>query len=231
MPRRISTGGSGANVADLSFQGNVIRPTKADANLVFDPNGTGITTTNNAFTITDNTAATSSSSGSLVVSGGIGVGGDVYVGGTINIGSGGGINGTALNGTLADFTTLTTEGNFTVSEYTETMPAKTGATGTVVHDFTEGNNWYHSAIASNFTANFTNLPTTNNRKYTFTLYLLQGGTPYLANGLQIDNVPQTIRWAAYGAPTANANRFEALQFVCYRVSSQWTVFGSLQSHG
>jgi hypothetical protein len=168
----------------------------------------------------------------MIVSGGVGLGGNLYVGGSVNLGGGSGFNGTAIGGTSTGvFTALTTTATSTLAETTEITNAKISSVGIITHDFTEGNTWVHSIISGNFTANFTNVPTTNNRQYTMNLVLLQGATPYLANGVQIDGVTQTIRWAAYGAPTPNANRYEEVTFLLVRVASSWEVFGSLATHG
>jgi hypothetical protein len=61
------------------------------------------------------------------------------------------------------FTSPTFTGTTTLQQSTELLDTKTSATGTVVHDFSTSAIWYHSSISANFTANFTNVPTTNNR--------------------------------------------------------------------
>jgi len=233
MPRKISTGiAGGFTLGDVSLAGLSLGSAKANQNLILDANGTGDITTDAQIVVTNNTASSSSTTGAVVVSGGVATGGNLYVGGTVNLGGGTGFNSTAIGGTsTAIFTDLETTGTTTLAETTEVTNAKISAVGIITHDFTEGNTWVHSIISGNFTANFTNVPTTNNRQYTMNLVLLQGATPYLANGVQIDGVTQTIRWAAYGAPTAQANRYEEVTFTLIRFGSNWEVFGSLSTHG
>ena len=121
----------------------------------------------------------------------------------------------------------------TSQQSTEVYAAKTGATGTVVHDFSTGAIWSHASIASNFTANFTNVPTTVNRTIVLSLILLQGATPYIPNAVQIDGVGQTLNWQGGSAPTGGANKKEIVSFTLIRSEAgpAWTVLGSLTSYG
>jgi hypothetical protein len=113
----------------------------------------------------------------------------------------------------------------------ETVGVKTSATGTVVHDYAISNLFYHSGIAANFTANFTNVPTTNDRSNSVSLILVQGATPYICSAVQIDGAAQTIKWLNGSQPTGTANRTEVQSFSFVRTGSSWTVFGSLLSYG
>jgi hypothetical protein len=131
------------------------------------------------------------------------------------------------------FTNPTFTGTATFSKSTEIYFLKTGATGTVVHDFAESAIWSHENILANFTANFTNIPTTSGRITVVTLLLVQGATPRIPNAVQIDGVSQTIRWLNGSAPTGTANRGELVSFTLIRstIGSFWTVAGSLTSYG
>jgi hypothetical protein len=122
-------------------------------------------------------------------------------------------------------------GTTTVQQIQEIGQTKTGATGTVVHDWTTGNIFYHSTIAANFTANITNVPTTADRAYTTTLILKQGPTGYFANALQVNNSTTTILWANATGPTGTANRTEIESFTLYYTASTWTAFGQLTTFG
>ncbi len=107
----------------------------------------------------------------------------------------------------------------------------TNATGVVAHDYNQGGLWAHTTISSNFTANFTNVPTANNNVVSFSLILYQGATPYLASNVQIDGAAQTILWADAIVPTVTANRREIASFSLFRLAGAWTVTGSLSSFG
>jgi hypothetical protein len=121
----------------------------------------------------------------------------------------------------------------TSQQSTEVYNAKTSATGTVVHDFSTGAIWSHASMASNFTANFTNVPTTVNRTIVLTLILLQGATPYIPNAVQIAGVVQTLNWLGGSEPTGGANKKEIVSFTMIRSAAgpAWTVLGSLTSYG
>lgn len=107
----------------------------------------------------------------------------------------------------------------------------TGSTGTVAHSYTVGGIWIHTSIAANFTANFTNVPTTAGTVVSFTLILIQGATAYFPNAVQIDGVAQTINWFDGVAPTPLANKREIASFNLVRNSGAWIVFGSYSSFG
>lgn len=108
---------------------------------------------------------------------------------------------------------------------------KTSATGTVTHDLRTGCVFHHSSISANFTANFTNVPTTNDRNVYVVLFLIQGGTPYIPNAVQIDGSAQTINWANGSTPTGNANKKEVASFTLIRTGSAWTVLGNYATYG
>ena len=172
------------------------------------------TFTNNTSTrvvsIGHTTASTGFSTGALVVTGGVGIGG------TLNIGADLGISG---------LTTLT---------YTsEKLNTKTsaGSAGTVTHDLSTGSVFYHSSISNNFTANFTNVPTTNDRALGVTLILAQGVTPYMANVLQIDGTTQTVKWVNNTTPTGTASKVDIVGFSLIRTGSAWTVLGQYSTYG
>jgi len=122
-------------------------------------------------------------------------------------------------------------GTTTIQQTSEVLNTLTLATGTVIHDFSQGAIWVHSNISSGFAANFTNVPTTNNRTSVATVILLQGSTPYSVTSLQINSLTQTINWLNGTVPSVSANRKEIYSFALVRSSNSWTVFGSLTSYG
>jgi hypothetical protein len=147
-------------------------------------------------------------SGALIVAGGVGIGGTLNVGADLSI---------------SGLTTLT---------YTsEKLNTKTSATGTVTHDLSTGSVFYHSSISNNFTANFTNVPTTNDRAIGVTLVLAQGVTPYMSTALQIDGSAQTIKWVNNSTPTGTASKVDIVGFSLIRTGSAWTVLGQYSTYG
>lgn len=113
----------------------------------------------------------------------------------------------------------------------ETSSTLTGSTGTVAHNYNTTGIWVHSSIAANFTANFTNVPTTAGVVISFTLILLQGATAYYPSAVQIDGVAQTINWFEGTAPSPLANKREIVSFNLLRNSGAWIVFGSYSTFG
>jgi hypothetical protein len=127
----------------------------------------------------------------------------------------------------ADKASPTFTGTVTIQQVSELMNGKTGATGVVAHDFSTGAIFYHTSIASDFTANFTSVPTTNDRAIALTLVLFQGGTPYIPSAVQIAGGGQTINWANGITPTGTSTGIDVVTFTLTRISSVWTVLGQL----
>ena len=128
---------------------------------------------------------------------------------------------------------LTTNGLGTLSfedKNVENIDPKTGATGTVTHDLNTAAVFYHSSISANFTANFTNADTTNNKTTSIALVLAQGATAYMPTAVQIGGVSQTIIWQGGSAPTGTASGTDVVSFTLIRTGSAWTVIGSGTSY-
>jgi hypothetical protein len=106
-----------------------------------------------------------------------------------------------------------------------------GATGTVVHNTTTSGVFYHTAPAANFTANFTNVPTTGDRITTVALIIAQGVTQYMPTVVQIGGAAQTIEWFGGSVPGGTANGFDIVSFTLIRQSSTWTVLGASSTYG
>jgi hypothetical protein len=126
---------------------------------------------------------------------------------------------------------MTVNGLLSAQQLEETVQAKTGATGTVAHDWSSGSIFNHSSITANFTCNVTNLTPVTNKAYTITLMLIQGGTGYYASALQIGGVGQTINWQGGTTPTPTANKKEIESFTMYYNGSAWTIYGQYTSFG
>jgi hypothetical protein len=129
------------------------------------------------------------------------------------------------------FTSPTFTGTTTLQQNSEILNTKTSATGTVTHDFSTGSIWYHSSISANFTANFTNIPTTDNRTTVVTLILSQGGTAYIPNAVQINSSSVTINWLGSEEPEGTAGGKDIVSFTLIRVSGNWVLLGSLSPYG
>ena len=126
---------------------------------------------------------------------------------------------------------VTFQGLTTMDGITEVLNTKTGATGVVAHDFATGSIFYHTSLAANFTANITNVPTTNNRTIGVALVLSQGGTAYIPTALQIDGSAVTIKWADASVPSGNTNQVDVVSFTLIRTGSAWIALGVLNTFG
>jgi hypothetical protein len=109
----------------------------------------------------------------------------------------------------------------------ERFSSLTSATGTVAHDCANGTVFYHTSISANFTANFTNLELDSSYATAITLVLVQGGTAYIPNAVQIGGVGQTINWQGNAEPTGTTNRIDAVSFTILNNSGTYTVLGQL----
>ena len=136
-----------------------------------------------------------------------------------------------IGGTLNVGVDLFISGLTSLTYTSEKLNTKTSATGTVTHDLSTGSVFYHSSISSNFTANFTNVPTTNDRAIGVTLVLAQGVTPYMSTALQIDGSAQTIKWINNSTPTGTASKVDIVGFSLIRTGSAWTVLGQYSTYG
>lgn len=134
-----------------------------------------------------------------------------------------------FQGYEGSWTSFVTSGSVPLlSEVSSTI---NGATGTIVHNTTTGGVFYHTAPAANFTANFTNVPTTDDRITTVALIIAQGVTQYMPTAIQIDGAAQTIEWFGGSVPGGTANGFDIVSFTLIRQSSTWTVLGASSTYG
>jgi hypothetical protein len=143
---------------------------------------------------------------------------------------GSGVTSSSLT-SVGTLTSLAVGGTTTLQQITEVMNRKTGATGTVAHDYSTGDVFYHSSISANFTANFTNIPTTSDRVITLTLILSQGATPYIPSAFQRDGNAISINWACGTTPTGRASKTDIVTFLLVNANGTFTVYGQLSSFG
>jgi len=133
---------------------------------------------------------------------------------------------------LGTLTSLTVSGTVSYGLASDILATKTGATGVVTHDLSaSGSTFYHTTPAANFTANFTNVPTTNDRIVTVSLLIVQGATAYMPTAVQIGGVAQTIKWIGAQTPTGSPSYSDVVSFILIRTGSAWTVFGQAAYYG
>jgi hypothetical protein len=126
---------------------------------------------------------------------------------------------------------LSVSGTAVLQQSTEVLNVKTGATGIVTHDFDTGAIWFHTGVLAGFTANFTNIPTVNNRATVVTIMVLQGSTAYLPAAIQINGSAQSVNWLGGVLPTGTANKIDLVSYTIMRINNAWNVIGSLSNYG
>jgi hypothetical protein len=119
-------------------------------------------------------------------------------------------------------------GNTLIQQSQERFSTISGATGTVVHNFSNGGIFVHSSISANFTANITNLPNAVGRASVVTLLLQQGTTGRICSAVTISGVSQTIRWLNGVIPTPTNNAVDTEVFTIFQTdASTYIVLGQL----
>ena len=224
------TGGISGQVVSTDGAGNL---TLANLTQIYSGNSNVVVTANSNVNISSNGVAnvlTVTSTGANLLSTGTANLGNLvtanYVAGTLTTGAQPNIT------SVGSLTGLTVTGATTFALSSDVLLTKSGATGVVAHDLNTGAIFYHTSPAANFTANFTNVPTTDNRVLTVTLIISQGATPYMPNAVAIESISQTIKWIAGGvAPTGTANKNDVVSFTLIRTGSTWIVFGQSTFYG
>jgi hypothetical protein len=84
-------------------------------------------------------------------------------------------------------------------------------------------------MTANFTANFTNVPTTNNREHTIKLIYNQGAVAgYYASIVQINGSAVSVRYNT--APVPTASRIEVQTLTLVRALNAWLVLGQFDEY-
>jgi len=126
----------------------------------------------------------------------------------------------------ARLSNITLEGETTHAQLVETLRTKTGAGLTVVHDFKTSSTWYHSSISQNFTPNFTNVPTDNDRIIPIKLIVANGSTPYKPlSPIKIAGTDVAVTWEGGVYPSGTANQTTVWTYNLVRNAGTWKVFG------
>lgn len=142
-------------------------------------------------------------------------------------------SGTVTAPTITSSTAITSTGLTTLGEITEILTTGTISTNVFTANASSGNIFYvTTAPAANFTINITNLPTTDNRVFSFSFFVIQGATGYIPNALQIAGAAQTIKWSGGTAPTATsgAGKVDVFNFTVIRRSAAWEVLGDVSKN-
>jgi hypothetical protein len=129
----------------------------------------------------------------------------------------------------ARLSNTTLEGTTTHNQLVEAIRTKTSAGLTVVHDFKTSSTWYHSSISQDFTPNFTNLPTNNDRVIPLKLIVANGATPYKPlSPIKIAGTDVAVTWEGGVYPTGTANLTTVWTYNLVRNAGTWKVFGKAE---
>lgn len=134
------------------------------------------------------------------------------------------------------FTNLTVSANASFNGLTQVQQldlpytAKTAATGTVTHDCSVGQVFYHTSISGNFTPNFTNLGLSSGYVTEIKLYLVQSSSSRTVTSMQIGGVTKTINWYNAVNPTYSTNAVDVVTFEILLVNTTYTVFGKVEKY-
>ena len=121
--------------------------------------------------------------------------------------------------TFGSVTTLNMNGTMNAMEISRALQLLTNATGTVAHNWTDGDRFYHSSINTDFTVNVTNLPTTVGKVYELTLLLDQGASTGVPTAVQIAGSVQTVNWVGGTAVTGAVNTLQEVVYRIHRVAA------------
>ena len=91
---------------------------------------------------------------------------------------------------------------------------------TVQYDLSSDYLFYHGTASNNWTANFINVPTTNNKSITTNIFINQGPTIYEPNVIQINGVTQTLIYGN-GTYSFKENTLNVIGLVFLRVDNDW----------
>jgi hypothetical protein len=112
----------------------------------------------------------------------------------------------------------------------ETLNVITGATGDTTHDCSNSHVFYHSSIAANFTAAFTELTISNNETTKATLVLDQGATGYIPNAVKVNGTGSAIHWEGESEPTPASGSVDKVEMRIMRMSDAYTTIAEYTRH-
>ena len=170
----------------------------------------------------------------LFVSGSVGgtsksvFGGDLVVSGNIDGKSGFSLSSATSTGSFSG--DLGVAGRTTLGGVSERMSHTQGGS-TLTCNMIGQSIFYLNKPSGNVTANFTNVPTTNDRVYTPTVILSQSSPAYIVSVVQVGGVGQTINWANNVTPIGVANKQDVFGFSLIRSGSAYKVLGQMSSFG
>ena len=143
---------------------------------------------------------------------------------------------TKANNALANSSGVVTAGSLYVtgliSLNASTETANTGINpgASYIFDLNYGPTWEVQGMSQNWTANFTNVPTTINRTTMVSLMITQGATPYYPSTIQVNGTTYTPKWLNGTSYTGNAIQYDFVTFNLFNQNGTFLVFGSYATY-
>lgn len=132
---------------------------------------------------------------------------------------------------VGTLTELNIAGAFSSSSFSEPVSVKSNAVGTVTHNFSDSSTFVHLTPTANFAANFTNIPTTDNRIVVVALIIYQGTTAYIPSTIQLDGFNFTPKWVNGVPPVGTANKVDVFSYSILRYNGTWDIYGQISTYG
>jgi len=126
---------------------------------------------------------------------------------------------------------LEVTGSTSLGLVVENILPSNGGTGVVSFNLNNQSIFYVNGPAGNITANFTNVPTVDNRIISTTVILSQSATARIVSAVQIAGVASTINWANNVTPTGNSGKQDVFGFSLIRSGSAWKTLGQMSTYG
>ena len=126
--------------------------------------------------------------------------------------------------------TFTATGLVTIQQTTENITNTGNPGSSVTYDFNAGPTYYNTGMTQNWTANFTNVPTTQNKSVLVTLINNQGSTAYYPSTIQVNGTGYTPKWLGGTSYTGNASQWDFLTFAIINIGGTITVLGSYATY-
>ena len=156
--------------------------------------------------------STSTTTGALVISSGVGIGGTLSV--------------------SQISTSQISASEVYADRWTEKLNTDSSSlSGVVDFSYLNGTSYYHTGFLGDFTANFTNVPVTDNRTIVFIIMVEQGETAYAPTAVQIDGTNVPINFLNNTEFLATPSNIDQFMFTLIRTNSSWKVLGTIITHG
>ena len=122
------------------------------------------------------------------------------------------------------------EGTMIFQQTEEIM--NTATAGSIInYNYNMGSIWYQTNLSSDYTANFIGLPSDINKAITSTVFITQGSTPYIANGVMINGLTVSLNWSNNDLPIGTSNNIDIIGYTFINCGGTFSVLAQLSTYG